>query len=122
MANDLAAGGVEHGPMTITQLFAGEAPISTGNAVAADAITKHAVCVLLANGTISNATSALTDGQKCVIAAQSATAGQSVPYYKGGCFNHAALTNWPTAIDTLAERKQFFMGTDISVNSIQNNG
>lgn len=120
MANDLAAGGVEHGPMTITQLFAGEAPISTGNAVAADAITKNAVCVLLANGTISNGTSALTDGQKCVIAAQSATVGQSVPYYKGGCFNHAALTGWPTAIDTLAERKQFFMGTAISVESIQN--
>lgn len=55
-----------------------------------------------------------------MIAAQSATAGQSVPYYKGGCFNHAALTGWPTAIDTLAERKQFFMGTAISVESIQN--
>ena len=120
MAQDLAAGGVEHGPMTITQLFAGEAPIFTGNAIAANAITKHAVSVLLADGTLSNATAALTDGQKCVIAAQDATAGQSVPYYKGGCFNHAALTGWPTAIDTLAERKQFFMGTTISVESIQN--
>lgn len=120
MANDLAAGGVEHGPMVISQLFAGEAPISTGNAVAATAITKHAVCVLLSDGTISNATTSLTDGQKCVIAAQDATAGQNVPYYKGGCFNHALLTGWPTAIDTLAERKQFFMGTAISVERIQN--
>lgn len=120
MANDLAAGGIEHGPMTISQLFAGEAPISTGNAVAATAIVKNAICVLLANGTISDATSGLTDGQKCVIAAQAATIGQNVPYYKGGCFNHAFITGWPTAIDTLAERKQFFMGTAISVDSIQN--
>lgn len=120
MANDLAAGGTLFGPLNYDQLFAGEAPISTGNAVAATAITKHAICVLLADGTISNATGSLTDGQKCVIAAQAASVGQSVPYYKGGCFNAAFLTGWPTAIDTLAERKQFFMGTAISVESIDN--
>lgn len=120
MANDLAAGGTEFGPLNYDQLFAGEAPIRTGNAVAATAITKHAVCVLLADGTISNATSALTTGDKCVIAAQSAQVGQSVPYFSGGCFNHAFLTGWPTAIDTLAERKQFFMGTPISIASIDN--
>lgn len=120
MANDLAAGGVEHGPYNPQLLFAGEAPIVTGNAVAANTITKHAVCVLLADGTISNATSALTTGDKCVIAAQDATVGQNVPYFSGGFFNHAQLTNWPTAIDTLAERKQFFMGTDIKVGSIAN--
>ena len=120
MANDLAAGGTLFGPLNYDQLFAGEAPISTGNAVAATAITKYAVCVLLADGTISNDTAAVADGQKCVIAAQSATPGQSVPYYKGGCFNASFLTGWPTAINTLAEQKQFFMGTDISVASIDN--
>ena len=120
MANDLAAGGVEHGPYVPEQLFAGESPIVTGNAVAATAIVKHAVCVLLADGTISNATSALTTGDKCVIAAQPASIGQNVPYFSGGHFNHAQLTNWPTAMDTLAERKAFFMGTDIKVGSIHN--
>jgi len=118
--SDLAAGGVEHGPYTPQQLFAGEAPIVTGNAVAATAIVKHSVCVLLPAGTISNATSALTTGDKCVIAAQDAESGQSVPYFAAGHFNHAQLTNWPTAIDTLAERKQFFAGTSIKIGSIQN--
>lgn len=120
MANDLAAGGVEHGPYVPQQLFAGEAPITTGNAVAATTIVKHSVCVLLAAGTISNDTAFLTTGDKCVIAAQDATSGQSVPYYDGGHFNAAYLTNWPTAIDTLAERKQFFAGTSIKIGSIQN--
>lgn len=120
MANDLAAGGTEFGPLVASQLFAGEAPISTGNAVAADTIVKHAICVLLANGTISNGTAALTDGQKCVIAAQGGTVGQNIPYFKGGCFNLAYVTGWPTAITTAAARKQFFMGTDISVAAIQN--
>ena len=120
MANDLAAGGVEHGPMTITQLYAGDAPIVSGQAVAATAIVKHSVCVLLANGTISNDTAALTTGDKCVIAMQAAEIGQSVPYQSGGFFNHAVLTNWPTAMDTLAERKQFFMGTDIKIGALHN--
>lgn len=120
MPNDLAAGGVEHGPMAIDQLYAGEAPIVTGNAIAATAIVKHAVCVLLSDGTISNATSALTTGDKCVVAMQAAEIGQSVPYASGGFFNANYLTGWPTAIDTLAERKQFFMGTDIKVGSIDN--
>jgi hypothetical protein len=118
--SDLAAGGVEHGPYIPQQLFAGEAPIVTGNAVAATAIVKHAVCVLLANGTISDATADLTTGDKCVIAAQAAAIGQSVPYFIGGFFNHAQLTNWPTAIDTLAERKQFFAGTSIKIGSLHN--
>lgn len=120
MANDLAAGGVEHGPMTINQLYAGDAPIVSGQAIAANTIAKHSIAVLLADGTLSNATSALTTGDKCVIAMQDATAGQAVPYQSGGFFNHALLTNWPTAIDTLAERKQFFMGTDIKIGAIQN--
>ena len=120
MANDLAAGGVEHGPYNPELLYAGEAPIVSGNAVAATAIVKHAVCVLLADGTISNATAALTTGDKCVIAAQPAAIGQSVPYFSGGFFNHAQLTIWPTAMDTLVKRKAFFMGTDIKVGSIQN--
>lgn len=122
MANDLAAGGVEHGPMTITQLYAGDAPIVSGQGVAATAIAKHSIAVLLSDGTVSNATSALTTGEKCVIAMQAAEIGQAVPYQSGGFFNHAALTGWPTAIDTLAERKQFFMGTDIKIGAIQQNG
>lgn len=115
--SDLAAGGVVHGPQTVEQLFAGEAPIVTGKSVAVAAtIAKYQVCVLTATGLITDFTG-VTTGDKCVIAAQAATAGQAVPYYEAGYFNHAMLT-WPVAQDTLAKRKLFFTGTKISVGDL----
>lgn len=131
MANDLAAGGVEHGPMTISQLFAGEAPIVTGHSVALADLDKYQVVVLTAtglsetfdfdgSGTIGTAGVVLpVQGINCVITAQAATTGQNVPYFSSGCFNHAALV-WPTELDTLAKRKAFFAGTPIQIDSIHN--
>lgn len=118
---DLAAGGTEYGPLNYEQLFAGDDPVLTGNAVAAVDIDKYEVCVILANGTISNDFTGVTDGAKCVIAAQPALTGQSVPYFRGGCFNDAVL-GWPagTSFDTLVERKRFFMGTPININTLHN--
>jgi hypothetical protein len=114
--SDLAAGGVIHGPQEVEQLFAGEAPITTGNSVATVAVTKYQVCVLTATGLSTNFTG-VTTGDKCVIAAQAAEAGQNVPFYTGGAFNHQALT-WPAAQDTLAKRKLFFMGTPITIGDL----
>lgn len=115
--SDLAAGGVVHGPQTVEQLFAGEAPIVTGKSVAVSAtIAKYQVCVLTATG-LSTDFTGVTTGDKCVIAAQAATAGQAVPYYSAGFFNHAVLV-WPGAQSTLALRKLFFMGTPISVGDL----
>ena len=114
--SDLAAGGVVHGPQTVEQLFAGEAPIVTGKSVALNTITKYQVVALSATGVSSDLTS-VTEGDKCVIAAQAATVGQAVPYYSAGFFNHAVL-GWPAAQDTLAKRKLFFMGTPISVGDL----
>ena len=115
--SDLAAGGVVHGPQTVEQLFAGEAPIITGKSVAVSAtIAKYQVCVLTTTG-LSTDFTGVTTGDKCVIAAQAATTGQAVPYYEGGFFNHAVLT-WPAAQSTLALRKQFFMGTKITVGDL----
>ena len=114
---DLAAGGVVHGPQTVEQLFAGDAPIITGKSVAVSApIAKYQVCVLTATG-LSTDFTGITTGDKCVIAAQAATTGQAVPYYSGGFFNHSMLT-WPAAQDTLAKRRVFFMGTPISVGDL----
>lgn len=114
--SDLAAGGVVHGPQTVEQLFAGEAPIVTGKSVALNTIAKYQVVVLSATGVSSDLTS-VTVGDKCVVAAQAATVGQAVPYYSAGFFNHAVL-GWPAAQDTLAKRKLFFMGTPISVGDL----
>lgn len=126
--SDLAAGGVEHGPYTPEQLFAGDAPIVTGQAVAAVDIDKYEVCVLTASGLtnvfdfVGDMDPALvlpTQGANCVIAAQAALTGDNCPYFSSGFFNHAMLT-WPSALDTLAKRKAFFAGTPIQVGEITN--
>lgn len=128
MANDLAAGGVVHGPMTITQLFAGEAPIGTNHSVALADLDKYQVVVLTPTGLsetfdlVGDMDPALvlpTQGINCVITAQPALTGQNCPYYTSGHFNHAALV-WPAALDTLAKRKAFFAGTPIQIGSIHN--
>lgn len=118
------AGGALHGPLNYELLFAGDTPPpSSGRAVAATAIAKYEVCTILANGQISNDFTGVTDGAKCVIAAQPGGIGANIPYFDGGCFNDALLV-WPagTSFDTLVERKRFFMGTNIKIETIQNNG
>jgi hypothetical protein len=115
---DLAAGGVEHGPYVPEQLFAGDSQIVTGNAPTLTAVTKYQVVRLTATG-VTNDLASTTTGDKCVIAAQTAASGASVPFYSAGYFNHAVLT-WPAALDTLAKRKEFFMGTNIQVGEITN--
>jgi hypothetical protein len=118
MTQDLAEGGIEHGPMTIGQLFAGDAPITTNHSVCATDVDKYEVVLITAAG-LDNDLTGITDGAKCVIAAQPALTGQDCPYYSGGHFNHAALV-WPVALDTLAKRQEFFAGTPIMIGSISN--
>ena len=114
--NDLAQGVDIVGTQTVEQLFAGDAPIVTGESVALNTITKYQVVVLSATGVSSDLTS-VTIGDKCVIAAQAATVGKAVPYYSAGFFNHAVL-GWPAAQDSLAKRKLFFMGTPIAIGDL----
>lgn len=129
--SDLAAGGVEHGPYTPEQLYAGDAPIVSGHAAAAVDIDKYEVCVLTAagltnvfdfdgSGTIGTPGVVLpAQGSNCVIAAQAALTGGNCPYFSSGFFNHAMLV-WPAALDTLAKRQAFFAGTPIQVGAITN--
>lgn len=129
--SDLASGGTIHGPFTPSHLFAGDAPITTGNAPALTAVDKYQVVVLTAtglsetfdfdgSGAIGTAGVALpTQGINCVITAQAAGAGDNCPYFSGGYFNHAALS-WPAELDTFAKRKAFFAGSNIQIGEISN--
>lgn len=127
--NDLAKGVDIVGTQTVEQLFAGDAPITTGQAVAITAVDKYQVVVLTASGlsetfdfdgsgTIGTPGVTLpTQGINCVITAQAAGAGANCPFYSGGYFNHAALS-WPAELDTLAKRKAFFAGSDIKIGGL----
>lgn len=126
--SDLAAGGVEHGPYTPEQIFAGDAPIVTGNAVAAADLDKYQVVKLTASGLsetfdftgdMDPALVLPTLGMNCVITAQAASSGDNCPYFSAGFFNHAALS-WPAELDTLAKRKAFFANTPIQIGEIKN--
>lgn len=128
--NDLAAGGVEHGPYTPEQLFAGDAPIVTGNAPALADLDKYQVVVLtntglsetfdqVGSGALGTNPVLPTQGINCVITAQAALNGQNCPYFSAGYFNHAKLS-WPAHLDTLAKRKAFFDGTPIKIGEIKN--
>lgn len=116
--NDLASGGTVFGPYVPEQIFAGEAPKVSGNAVAITAVDKYQVLVLTATG-LSEDFTGITTGDKCVIAAQSAAAGDNCPYFSAGHFNHAMLI-WPAAQDTFAKRRAFFAGTPIHVGQVTN--
>jgi hypothetical protein len=125
--NDLA-GGTLHTGYTPEQLFAGDAPIVTGQSVALADLDKYQVVVLTATGLsgtfdfVGDMDPALvlpTQGINCVITAQAGLTGANVPYFSSGYFNHAALS-WPAALDTLAKRKAFFAGTPIQVGEVQN--
>ena len=131
MANDLAAGGVEHPELKAEQLYAGEGKIVTNHSVALVDIDKYEVCVLTAtgltnvfdmdgNGSIGTPGVILPPlGTNAVIAAQPALTGQRLPYFSGGVFNHEKLV-WPAALDTLAKRKAFFGSSPIQIDSIHN--
>lgn len=45
------------------------------------------------------------------------TPGTSLPYFTGGVFNHEALV-WPAGLNTLADRKRAFDGTNIGVRQL----
>lgn len=131
MSNDLAAGGVVHGPYVPEQLYAGEAPIVTGAAPALADLDKYQVVLLTAtglsetwdtDGTGSIGTPGVVlppDGTNAVITAQPALNGQSCPYFSSGAFNHELLI-WPAHLDTFAKRKAFFGSSPIQVRELYN--
>ena len=82
-------------------------------------IAKWQVCVLLATGVTPYvpATHTTAAPDKLVIAQVAVTSGQQAPYYVSGSFNHAVL-GWPASLETLARRKEAFLGSLISINHL----
>lgn len=131
MANDLAAGGVEHPELKAEQLYAGEGKIVTGHSVALVNLQKYEVALLTptgltnvfdmdGNGSIGTPGVILPPvGCNAVIIAQPIASSGRGPYFSGGVFNHAKLI-WPAALDTLAKRKAFFGSSSIQIDSIHN--
>lgn len=120
--SDLAAN-TAVGTYSHTQLFAGEAPITTTDypCAAATVLAKHAVVAIVAGLIVAHAPGA-SDGSQIAVgimcqpkAAQSAN--KQVTIYTGGCFNAAALV-WHADSDTIAERKAAFARTPILIEEI----
>lgn len=82
------------------------------------AFGKYEVASVAADGSLVKFTAG--DTLKHVITAQpndGTQAGASVPYYDGGCFNHAALI-WPASLTTEAARKAVFGGTPVFISHV----
>lgn len=103
-----------------TQIFAGEAPVTTNRAEGGTNVTlaERTVIAIVADKIVAY-NPAGVDGSEVAAGilaapldttAATGTPGSWAPYYTGGDFNHAALV-WPAATDTLAERRAVFAQT-----------
>lgn len=101
------------------QLFAGDGPVVTDSAPALADIDQWEVCVLLATGITPYvpATHTTAAPDKLVVAQVGVVSGAQCPFYKAASLNHAVLI-WPAALDTLAKRKEAFLGSMISINHL----
>jgi hypothetical protein len=116
----LASGVTDEGDFTPFELFAGEADIVTDRGTAdVAAIQQFQVISRTATGTLQAWDGVTYSGQgKAIgIAAQPIPAGMTGPYFRGGCFNHAALI-WPAAITTVPQRKAAFDDSTIQIGVI----
>lgn len=88
---------------------------SAGNAIA---ISEASTSFSFAGGaTALSGGTAQSEHKPVGITAQPILAGVKGPYFTGGTFNHQALV-WPASIDTLAERKLAFAGSNIGVRQL----
>lgn len=118
MPIDLLASGALVGTMPAPpQLFAGEAPIVTDSAPSLAAIQKWELCSLTPTG-VKPFVDGTDDPRTAVISAvAAAAAGQQVPYYDAGKFNHEVIV-WPAALDTLPKRKAAIHGSTLFVGHL----
>jgi hypothetical protein len=101
------------------QLWIGGAPVITDAAIGEVDFQKYELAALSATGTLVRFVPGTHTAQQAVITAQPTLAGQSVPYWNAGKFNHEAVI-WPTgtALDTYLERKAFLTGTMLMVGHL----
>lgn len=112
MGKDIAGGETALGTFTPVQLFAGEAPIVTGDYECAINVVKYGVYALNTTGKVSTFNPAATDiaGVAAVIASQDGVTGDRIAFFEGGYFNHEALV-WPAALTTYDARRAEFAST-----------
>ena len=136
---DMLAGSEDATPFVPFDLFAGDAPVITDNAMVASGQELAQFTVVAFN--TSNQLVALDPAATYIADADTvAGGGVALPlysskaigilcqgvdstggavaaaFYRAGDFNHAALV-WPGALDTLAKRRAAFAGTPISVKA-----
>lgn len=101
------------------QLWIGGAPVITDAAIAAVAFQKYELAALMPDNTLVRFVPGTHTAAQSVITAQPVTAGQNVPYWNAGKFNHEAVV-WPAdvALDTYLERKAFLTGTMLMVGHL----
>lgn len=100
-----------------TQLFAGDAPVTTNRAQGGTSVqlAKYTVIAIVADKIVAwdpagSGAVTVAAGILCHDLDTVANAGSWAAYYTGGDFNHAALV-WPASQDTLAERRAAFAQT-----------
>lgn len=118
MNEDIAAGQTVLGTFVPTQLFAGEAPITTNDYEIAAGVTvvKYGVYALDATGKVivydpAGVAPAITPR---VIASQPAAAGDRISFFDGGNFNHEALV-WPVSLTTFEARRAAFGSSNSTI-------
>lgn len=103
------------------QWIIGEAEIVTESAPALADITARQLCVLLTTGITPFVPGTHTTAfpNKLVISQVAVLSGKQCPYYQSGKFNHELIT-WPAgaAYDTLAERKELLLGSELKVGHL----
>lgn len=103
MNQDIAAGQTVLGTFAPVQLYAGEAPIVTGDYELAADVAKYQVVAVDATGKIV----AYAADLDLVIASQAGVTGDRIAFFEGGYFNHEALV-WPEGVDTYEARRALF--------------
>lgn len=115
MPNDLA-GSYTYTPPSPNFLFAGEAPVVTGELPALATITKYQLIAVTTTGVTPYVDGTHTANQ-AAIAAQPASSGDGCPYFMDGYFNEAAI-GWPSGFGTTLLRKAKLAGSGIRINAL----
>lgn len=117
--HDLAAYEVVGSTPAPFQLWAGEAQQITDAGLSVGVLPKYTLAALIAaDNTLVAFVPGTHDPKQMVVTAQPATgAGQNIPYWVTGKFNHEAI-NFPAAWDTYLERKNLIMGSRLDIGHL----
>ena len=99
------------------KLFAKQCDVATSEYEAAADVKQYQVCVIT-GGKVGVAPASIAAGTVVCIAASEAKAGQVVPVYTSGEFNHEALVWHSTLTDFTARRNSVVSSQTINVHNL----